>query len=72
MFCVDVKTAFNELKKDKTRFFVLKPAKAHDTAQKAMAAFLYEYKYEVCLSWESVALWYSTYIGTLYTRKVRW
>ncbi len=40
-----MRSSFDDLDGDESEFFVVKPAKAHDTAQKAMAAYGGKFEY---------------------------
>ncbi len=43
----DIKTAFGDLKFQDSRFKIIKPAKSHDSAQRAMAAYFLKFQYKV-------------------------
>ena len=45
----DIKTAFEDLEDDHSKFFILKPPKSGDTAQRAMAAYFKEFTYKAFL-----------------------
>ncbi len=47
MLQTDIKSAFKDLVDDDSRFFILKPPKSGDTAQRAMAAKKRGFSYKV-------------------------